>query len=60
VFVKEGDAAAMGDALTSLLHDANERTRLAQRGREVAEQFRAEATGERLERYFATRLPVSS
>jgi glycosyltransferase involved in cell wall biosynthesis len=51
-FVAEGDGAAMGDALAALLEDAPRRELLAQRGRKVAEQFRAQATGERLERFF--------
>jgi glycosyltransferase involved in cell wall biosynthesis len=58
LFVPEGDADAMGDALLRLLGDAQLRERLAKRGREVAEQFRAERTGERLERYFTARLPT--
>ena len=45
----------MGDALARLLGDAALRARLAQRGREVVEQFRATATAERLERWFAER-----
>jgi len=56
LFVEEGDGAAMGAALTALLHDTSERERLAKRGREVAEQFRAQHTGARLERYFTSRL----
>ena len=57
LFVDEDDGAAMGDALVSLLGDEALRERLAHRGREVAEQFRADVTGERLERYFSARLP---
>ncbi len=57
VFVDEGDGEAMGDALAALLADSDRRCALARRGREVAEQFRADATGERLERYFSARLP---
>lgn len=56
MFVSEGDGEAMGNALVTLLADADRRRALAQRGREVAEQFRAEATGGRLERYFTARL----
>jgi glycosyltransferase involved in cell wall biosynthesis len=56
LFVDEGDGAAMGNALVSLLADAALRERLARRGREVAEQFRAEVTGARLESYFTERL----
>jgi len=57
LFVDEGDGHAMGDALIALLADAPRREVLARRGREVAEQFRAEATGARLENYFSARLP---
>ena len=57
VFVDEGDGEVMGDALAALLNDPDRRDTLARRGRAVAEQFRAEATGERLERYFSARLP---
>ncbi|HVE73214.1 MAG TPA: glycosyltransferase family 4 protein [Thermoanaerobaculia bacterium] len=47
----------MGAALAHLLNDEALRARLVGRGREVVEQFRAAATGERLERWFAERLP---
>ena len=57
LFVAEGDGSAMGDALVGAARRRRPRRRLAQRGREVAEQFRADATGERLERYFTARLP---
>jgi glycosyltransferase involved in cell wall biosynthesis len=56
LFAGDGDAVAMGDALTRLLSDAALRSKLAARGREVVEQFRAEHTAERLERYFCERL----
>jgi len=55
LFVEEGDAAAMGDALVHLLGDAALRERLSRRGREVAEQFRSARLGERLERFFQSR-----
>jgi len=55
LFTPEGDAEAMSRALIRLLNDAELRERLAQRGREVVEQFRAARTGERLERYFVSR-----
>ena len=45
----------MGDALVQLLGDRALQARLSERGREVVEQFRAAATGERLERWFAER-----
>jgi glycosyltransferase involved in cell wall biosynthesis len=57
LFVAEGDADAMGEALLRLLGDGQLRERVAKRGREVVEQFRAERTGERLERFFSARLP---
>ncbi len=55
LFVPEGDGVAMGDALVRLLGDAALRAELAARGREVVEQFRAEKTGARLEKYFLSR-----
>ncbi|HYC93257.1 MAG TPA: glycosyltransferase, partial [Thermoanaerobaculia bacterium] len=48
-------SADMGEALARLLGDRALQARLAERGREVVEQFRAAATGERLERWFAER-----
>ena len=56
LFTPEGDAAAMSRALIQLLDDDALRAQLAKRGREVVEQFRAEKTGERLERYFLSRV----
>ncbi|HVG25748.1 MAG TPA: glycosyltransferase family 4 protein [Thermoanaerobaculia bacterium] len=50
----------LGGALAHLLNDESLQTRLSTRARGVVEQFRAAATGERLERWFAGRLPVSS
>lgn len=55
LFTPEGDGDAMGDALVRLLGDAALRERLAVRGREVVEQFRAERTGARLEAFFQER-----
>ena len=55
LFTPEEDGEAMGDALVRLLGDAALRERLARRGREVAEQFRPERMGERLERFFQSR-----
>ena len=55
LFTAEGDGEAMGDALVRLLADASLREQLRRRGREVVEQFRAEKTGERLERFFQSR-----
>jgi glycosyltransferase involved in cell wall biosynthesis len=56
LFANEGDAIAMGDAIARLLSDAALRERLSRRGREVVKQFRAEKSGERLERYLLDRL----
>ena len=55
LFVPEDDAPSMARALVQLLNDADLRMRLAKRGREVVEQFRAARTGERLENYFLSR-----
>ena len=55
LFAPKGDAAAMKVQLMRLLHDASLREAISRRGREVVEQFRAQPTGERLERYFASR-----
>jgi glycosyltransferase involved in cell wall biosynthesis len=55
LFAPESDAGAMGDALVRLIRDASLRRRIALRGREVVEQFRAHHTALRLERYFLER-----
>lgn len=55
LFAPEGDGPAMGDALANLLADSTLRERVARRGREIVEQFRAPNTADRLERYFAGR-----
>jgi glycosyltransferase involved in cell wall biosynthesis len=55
-FAPEGDGVAMGDQLARLLGDVAWQARLARRGREVVEQFRAERTVLRLEQWFAERL----
>ena len=57
LFAPEGDARAMGDALARLVDDLPLRRRIALRGREVVEQFRAHHTALRLERYFTARRP---
>jgi glycosyltransferase involved in cell wall biosynthesis len=56
LFAREGDGAAVGDQLVRLLGNGALRERLAGRGREVAEQFRAERTGARLEEWFSARV----
>jgi glycosyltransferase involved in cell wall biosynthesis len=55
LFAPENDAGAMGDALVRLIGEASLRRRIALRGREVVEQFRAHHTALRLERYFLER-----
>lgn len=55
LFAPERDPAALGDALLRLLSDAQLRATIGKRGRQVAEQFRAERTGERLDRWFSAR-----
>ena len=57
IFAAEEDVAAIGDGIATLVADSDLRDRLSKRGREVAEQFRSEKVGERLERYFTARLP---
>jgi glycosyltransferase involved in cell wall biosynthesis len=55
LFAPEGDGQAMGEQLARLLDDASLRAQLAERGRTVVEQFRAEKTGERLDAWFSAR-----
>jgi len=57
LFAPENDTTAMADALVRLFQDAPLRRRIALRGRDVVEQFRAHHTGLRLERYFLDRRP---
>ena len=59
LFAPEGDGAAMATHLAHLLGDRELREKLSVRGREVVEQFRAPATGQRLERWFQGRLSAS-
>jgi glycosyltransferase involved in cell wall biosynthesis len=56
IFAEEEDVDALGDGIAELVADSGSRDRLSKRGREVAEQFRSERAGERLERYFTARL----
>jgi glycosyltransferase involved in cell wall biosynthesis len=56
LFAPARDHRAMAERLTALLADSALRTRLAARGREVVEQFRAERTARRLEQWFLSRL----
>ena len=55
LWAPEGNGAAMGEQLVRILSDAPLRRRIALRGREVVEQFRAHHTALRLERYFLDR-----
>jgi glycosyltransferase involved in cell wall biosynthesis len=55
-FVPEGDGTAMGNALVEVLASTELRHRLAVRGREVVQQFRAPVTAARLETYFSSRV----
>ena len=56
LFVAEEDGPAVAEALVRLLGDHGLQRRLATRGRELVEQFRAEKTAARLESFFSERL----
>lgn len=55
LFVDEGDAAAMGDALVEMLNSDGLRQRLRLRGRQVAGQFHAEDVALRMESFLLGR-----
>ena len=55
LFAPEDNAVELGERLVELLSDAELRQRLRTRGREVAEQWRADKVGARLERFFLER-----
>lgn len=55
VFAPEQNAVELGEKLIELLSDEGLRQRLRVRGREVAEQWRAERVAERLEAFFLQR-----
>lgn len=55
LFAPEENAVELGEKLIELFGDYDLRERLRTRGRQVAEQWRAEKTGERLERFFLER-----
>lgn len=55
LFAPEENAVELGEKLIDLLSDEDLRERLRARGREVAEQWRAEKVAERLERFFLER-----
>lgn len=53
LFAPEGNAVELGERLIEILGDANLRCRLRTRGREVAQQWRAEHVAARLEAFFS-------
>lgn len=55
LFAPEDNAVELGERLIELLSDADLRDRLRTRGREVAEQWRAEKVADRLEAFFLER-----
>jgi glycosyltransferase involved in cell wall biosynthesis len=55
VFAPEQNAVELGEKLIELLSDEDLRERLRVRGREVADQWRAEGVAERLEQFFKGR-----
>jgi glycosyltransferase involved in cell wall biosynthesis len=55
LFAPEENAVELGEKLVELLSDAPLRQRLRERGRDVAEQWRAEGVGARLEKFFLAR-----
>ena len=55
LFAPEENAIELGEKLIELLGDADLRERLRHRGREVAEQWRAERVVDRLEQFFLGR-----
>jgi glycosyltransferase involved in cell wall biosynthesis len=55
-FAPEGDGIAMGERLAHVLGSPEMCARMAARGCEVVEQFRAERTAQRLEQWFAERI----
>ena len=56
LFADQKDAIGLGEALLDLMSDDELRSRVAQRGREVAEEFRAGKVADRLEQFFKDRL----
>jgi glycosyltransferase involved in cell wall biosynthesis len=55
LFAPEQNPVELGERLIELLGDEDLRDRLRKRGREVAEQWRAEVVAERLEAFFLSR-----
>jgi glycosyltransferase involved in cell wall biosynthesis len=60
LFAPEDNAVELGERLIELLSDASLRERLRVRGREVAEQWRAEKVADRLEGFFLERRKLGS
>jgi glycosyltransferase involved in cell wall biosynthesis len=60
LFAPEQDAVELGERLIEVLGDPALRARLRQRGREVAEQWRVEHVGARLEAFFQRHAPSGS
>jgi glycosyltransferase involved in cell wall biosynthesis len=56
LFADDGDSTVMGEHIARLLASPELRGQLVRRGKTVVEQFRAEKTAQRLERWFAERL----
>jgi glycosyltransferase involved in cell wall biosynthesis len=55
LFFPEGDGVSLGRQLVGLLDDNELKRSLAERGRDVVEQFRAAETGRRLAQWFESR-----
>jgi hypothetical protein len=60
LFAPQENAVELGERLIELLSDEALRKRLRERGREVAEQWRAPIVAERMEKFFLERLEVPS
>ena len=56
LFAPDDNAVELGERLIELLSDYELRETLRARGREVAEQWRAEKVAQRLEEFFLTRV----
>ena len=55
LWAPEDDPEELGERLLEAIESRSTRQRLSKRGREVAEQFRAVHTGEKLEEFFFDR-----
>lgn len=56
LFAPQENAVELGESLIEMLSDFELRERIRKRGREVAEQWRADRVAERLEKFFADRM----